>query len=305
MTDDDLIGAARHGDAAALGMLVQRHRAGMRATALSVLGNHPDADDAVQEACLIVLRRLGDLREPKAFGGWLRTVVLNQARARLRSRAATPVADPEALLRPLDDLDPARLLERHALGDWLWQAIGRLSPEHRIVLLLRHFTGVTAYEQIAQVCGIPVGTVRSRLSHGRVRLIEELTATAELAHDDHRVLTRSRSLEATQILQAGRQSRSAFAEAIAASWQTGVETTWGQGKRTYGHGYPAEAMARDVGDGVIFRLAGVVAGPDVLIWETDLISPPEDPFHCPPGALWVHTLDAGLTSRIRIYHPRP
>jgi hypothetical protein len=84
-----------------------------------------------------------------------------------------------------------------------------------------------------------------------------------------------------------------------------VETIWARGKRTYGFDYPANAMYREVGDGVVFRLANVVAGPDLLIWETDLISPPEDPFHCPPDAVMVHTLHEGRCTRIRIYHPRP
>lgn len=85
MADAELIGAARNGDAAALGALIERHRPGMRAVALAMLGWGPDADDAVQDAILIALSRLGDLRDPAAAGPWLRTITRNAARMRLRS----------------------------------------------------------------------------------------------------------------------------------------------------------------------------------------------------------------------------
>ena len=42
----------------------------------------------------------------------------------------------------------------------------------------------------------------------------------------------------------------------------------------------------------------------VVIWEAALINPPEDPFHCPPGVVWVHFVDRGRVSKLRLYHPR-
>ncbi|GAB6903345.1 RNA polymerase sigma factor [Kineosporia succinea] len=309
LSDTDLVLAAQRGDVGALGVLLQRHRAGMTVAAVGVLGHRPEIEDVVQDSCLIVLRRLGDLREPQAFGGWVRTVVRNQARQHLRSRTALVMPDLEGT-RPAPhdrddphDLDPARLAERHALGDWVWQALDQLSPEHRLVTMLRYFTEVTAYEQIAAICGVPVGTVRSRLNHARSRMTQALDASADRAHDDHRALTRMRHRQAVETLEAGRTGR--FAEAMGAICRPTLETVWAKGKRTHGLGYPTLAMYRDVGDGVRFEVAGVVAGRDVVIWETDLISPPEDPAHCPPSALWVHSLTDGLGDRLRVFHPRP
>lgn len=300
LSDSDLVHAAQGGDAGSLGVLLQRHQAGMRAVALSVLGHRHDVDDAVQESCLIAMSRLGDLREPQAVGGWLRTVVRNQARLRLRSRAAVPVPDLDGVLPASTGLDPAELLERQALGNWLWHAVDLLSPEQRLAVMLRYFTAVSSYEQIAAISGVPVGTVRSRLNHARARLTEHLLASADAAHGDHQNLSRTRQREAEQTLEAGRVGK--YAEAMAAFCLPSIEMIWGKGKRTYGYDYPAYAMHRDVGDGVEFRLANVVVGPDVMIWETDLISPPEDPLHCPPSAVWLHSLAGGRTSRIRLLH---
>ncbi|MDQ0306249.1 DNA-directed RNA polymerase specialized sigma24 family protein [Kitasatospora herbaricolor] len=74
----DLVPGTRTGEVAALGALLERHRAGIRAVAVSLLGNAPDADDAVQDASLIALRRIGDLRQPDrqpdSVGGWLRVL---------------------------------------------------------------------------------------------------------------------------------------------------------------------------------------------------------------------------------------
>ena len=67
--------------------------AGMYAVALALLGHSPDAEDAVQEAALIALRRIGEVREPDAVGPWLRMVVRNACRAQLRRTRAVPVAE--------------------------------------------------------------------------------------------------------------------------------------------------------------------------------------------------------------------
>ncbi len=98
--DARLTRAAQAGDIAALGLLLEQHRAGMRAVALSILGPGPDADDAVQDATLIALCRIGDVRDPEAVGAWLRMIVRNQCRGLLsdhrppRSCCLTPRPPP-------------------------------------------------------------------------------------------------------------------------------------------------------------------------------------------------------------------
>ncbi|MGH1553031.1 RNA polymerase sigma factor [Streptomyces sp. L7] len=67
-TDEELTRRAQAGDTGALGLLLTRHQAPMRAVALSLLGYGPDAEDAVQDAALTALRRIGDVREPAAAG---------------------------------------------------------------------------------------------------------------------------------------------------------------------------------------------------------------------------------------------
>ena len=68
-------------------------------------------------------------------------------------------------------------------GEWS-QSAERLSEPLRLAVTLRYFTGASSYEAIAELCGVPVGNVRSRLSAAKAKLAEELLETAAAAHDD-------------------------------------------------------------------------------------------------------------------------
>lgn len=301
LSDADLVREAQGGDVRGLGLLLDRHAPAMRAVALSILGHTPDAQDAVQEAAMIALRRIGDVREPAAVGPWLRAVTRNACRIQLRTTLPVPTENVEPLLPPSSELDPSALLDRHALQDWTWRAINDLSPDLRLVIMLRYFTGHASYEQIAQVCGVPIGTVRSRLSQARVKLHQALTKTSDAAFDDVAALTRVRRGEAEEMLDAAH--RGSFAEALADAWNPALQTLWPTGRRTAGFDYLVRAMDRDLDAGVRQRLVNIVASRDVLIWEAELISPPEDPFHCPPEVLWVQFLDNDRVTRLRLFHP--
>lgn len=125
LSDAELTRAAQAGDAAALGVLLARHEAGMRAVALGVLGHGPDADDAVQDAMLVALSRIGDVRDPASVGAWLRMIVRNACRNTVRSNASRRSLGE---LEPVSADSPERVLEGHALRDWLWHAIDELTP---------------------------------------------------------------------------------------------------------------------------------------------------------------------------------
>ncbi|MET8637116.1 sigma-70 family RNA polymerase sigma factor [Streptomyces sp. NPDC004680] len=302
--DSELVSAAQAGDAGALGLVLARHRAGMYAVALALLGHGADAEDAVQEAALIALRRIGDVRDRDAVGPWLRMVVRNVCRAQLRRMSAVPVAEPAgavAMDRTYGPPDPAEVLDMHALRDWVWSAVEDLSPGLRLVTMLRYFTDVTSYEDIAALCGTPVGTVRSRLSQARTKLADALLSLADRVHDDATARTALHRGLAEEIMAAAH--RGDIASAMSDGWSPRADVTWPTGKVT-GVDYLGPAFGRDLSDGVRHDLRNVVAGREVVIWEAALLSPPEDPYHCPPGVVWVHFLDGGRVSRVRLYHPR-
>lgn len=115
-----------------------------------------DAPDAAQETLIVVLRRLGELREPGALFGWVRVIAVREA-VRIAKQASRSV--PAELVEVPAPDDPAVTAD-------VRDVLNRLSPEHRAVLMLRDLEGFD--EQVAgQLLGVPAGTVRSRLFRAR------------------------------------------------------------------------------------------------------------------------------------------
>ena len=284
---------------AALGVLLDKYRPAMLAVALGVLGRPSDAEDAVQDAMLTALGRIQDLRDPGAIGPWLKIIVRNCCRMHVRTGLPVPVADPLPAYSVAETADPSALLEHHATRDWVWHAIGQLSEPLRLVTLLRYFTGLMTYEQIGAVCGIPVGTVRSRLSKARSSLARQLRESAAQAHADVRAITAVRRREAEQILLPDRRE---YATALRDAWHPRLQTVWPDGRHTVGVDPVIGLLDRSTGAGVVQRLPTVVASRRIVIWETEILNPPEDPYHCPAGSAWVMWLDAGRVSRLRLFH---
>ena len=291
---------AQSGDAAALGVLLARHQAGMQAVALSVLGFGPDAEDAVQDASLTALRRIEDVREPAAVGAWLRMIVRNACRMRLRAAKDVPRAD--ALLVSSKDPTPEQVVDGHALRDWIWQALADLSEPLQMVLVLRYFSGTSSYEQIAAACGVPVGTVRSRLSQARRKMAQALVATADQAHGDASALTAARHREGVETLEAA--ARGAFADVVAERWAPGVELRGGMGERG-GRDLLLRSMDRDLEAGIRQRVTHTVASRNITIWENELINPPDDPDHCPPAVVWLMSVQQDQVQRLNLFFPTP
>ncbi|MGW0080714.1 RNA polymerase sigma factor [Streptomyces sp. NPDC003393] len=297
-TDAQLVDIACAGDIAAVGALIERHRAGMHAVALSVLGHHPDTEDAVQEASLIALRRITDVRQPESVGAWLRMLVRNVCRARLRS--AVPTTPLLELTEAAAETDPGRVVDRHATRDWIWRAIDELSPTLRMAVLLRHFSPRTpSYEQMAALCGVPVGTVRSRLAEGRRKLTEAMAATADSVHADALALSRATAQEARATLAAAEQGR--FARLVAERWAPDVGYYVG-GRRVGDREFLVRGMACDLEAGVRSRFVSAVTSRDTTIWEMELVNPPTEPEHCPPAVAWLMSMKNGRVHQVRLFH---
>lgn len=297
-TDAQLLSIARGGEVAAVGALVERHRAGMHAVALSVLGNRPDTEDAVQEASLIALRHIADVRQPESVGAWLRMVVRNVCRSRLR--AAPPTTPLPDLAVPAAETDPEKVVERHWTRDWIWQAVDELSPALRMTVMLRHFSPRTpSYEQIAALCGVPVGTVRSRLAEARRKLAEAMAQTADSAHADARALSRATARDAVATLAAAEQGR--FAELAAERWTPDAGYYVGR-QRVGDRDFLVRGMAGDLEAGVRQRFVGAVTSRDTTIWEMELVNPPDKPDHCPPAVAWLMSTKDGRMHQLRLFH---
>ena len=159
--------AAQAGDPAGLGALLVQHRARLHAVAASMLGHGPQVEDAVHDTFLVALGSIGSLRDPAAARPWLLSIIRNVCRMQLR-RPAELVTDP-AELPPVPSGAVEDSIEQAVLRDWVWAALERLPESQRLVTVLRYFTRASTYDAIAEVCGIPIGTVRSRLNAARLK----------------------------------------------------------------------------------------------------------------------------------------
>ncbi|MGW5481080.1 RNA polymerase sigma factor [Streptomyces sp. NPDC004008] len=303
-TDEELTRRAQAGETGALGLLLARHQASMRAVALSLLGYGPDAEDAVQDAALTALRRIGDVRDPAAVGAWLRAIVRNAARMRLRATRETPGLDglDHLHLRDHEPSHPEQLVERHAMHDWIWYAVEELPPQLRLVLMLRHFSGITSYREIAAVCEVPVGTVRSRLNQARGKMARALLSTATQAHDDAAALTEESRHEAVATLEGA--ARGTLPREVAELWPAETRllgTLSPPGERTH----PFPAMRRNREAGVRQHLRHVVASRDITLWEMDVINPPGAAHPCPPTLAWLMFRRNGRVRTLRVIFPEP
>jgi RNA polymerase sigma-70 factor (ECF subfamily) len=296
LDDRALAALALAGDVEALAGLFERYRPSLYAAAIRILRNRDDALDAVQETYLTALVRLDGLRDPAAVAGWLHTVLRNTCLLRLRhGRRETPADDIEPPAAP----GPDEALDRHALRDWLWAALDRLSPEERLTLTLRHFARCHSYQAIAKVTGVPVGTVRSRLSRARSQLTTGLRDTLAASPLSHAALERTRRAQwehfYAEVHRAPRPRtyRDTYTPDVQVTDNVGA---WAGIEDWSAHEREAIQL------GVRATIVGLVAGPDQTILEIDFANPDWANDHCPPRSTFVHRLSAGRSRRLDIHY---
>ena len=174
--DRDLVEAARRGDREAYADLIRPRGDRLFALAQRILRDVDRTEDAVQDALVIAWRDLPGLRDADRFDAWLhRLVVRSCVREAVRKRRV--VTNLRAL--PLDLPAPTDDVLSFADRDQLERGFRRLDPQQRVILALRHYAGYEPVE-IAEILGIPAGTVRSRLHHAHRAMRAALEADARV-----------------------------------------------------------------------------------------------------------------------------
>jgi RNA polymerase sigma-70 factor (ECF subfamily) len=168
---------ARDGDEDAFTQLVDLNGDRCFAIAFRILRDVERAKDAVQQAFLLAWRELPRLREPERFNVWLYRLLVNacyeEARRHRRWTTRVRVLPMDG---PIAPDQTAAVDDRDALD----RAFMRLSPEHRAVFVMHHHAGLPL-AAIADVVGVPVGTVKSRLHHSIKNLRAALDGEVEVA----------------------------------------------------------------------------------------------------------------------------
>jgi RNA polymerase sigma-70 factor (ECF subfamily) len=177
--DHRLITECLEGNTASFGLLVRRYQDRLYNTVYRLVDNAEDAQDVVQEAFLNAYQSLASFHGDSAFFTWLYRIAVNTAISLRRKKRVMVRIDGRAGESAIEPLDPSELsrpghaLEQAERERRIQQALARLSPEHRAVLVMKDMEG-QKYETMADILQVPMGTIRSRLHRARLELRELL-----------------------------------------------------------------------------------------------------------------------------------
>jgi RNA polymerase sigma-70 factor, ECF subfamily len=183
--DIELIERSRSGDHLAFREIVERYEGVVAATIIGMLGRGAEADDAGQETFIRLYRALGDFRGEAALGTYITRIAMNQALKALKKRSTWRA---RFFSRDEDDMMVEPVVEQPALEEGererlVHLVLQELKAEYRAVIVLRILEGCSTRE-VAEILGIPEGTVMSRLKRGLERMERRL---GPLLNDDERL----------------------------------------------------------------------------------------------------------------------
>lgn len=167
------------GDASSIDKLWRRHRRWVAAILLAHKPRWADLDDLLQEVAVAVVRKISDVRDPRAVRPWLRTVAVNVAAAAARSgaRRAKDIQSEDAFTPAFNPVNEEREREM-AEGRTLLALAAELPEGYREPLLLKAVHNLS-YREIGQIMGLPETTIETRIARGR-RQLRELAVGAAM-----------------------------------------------------------------------------------------------------------------------------
>lgn len=179
-----IIQVAQKGDVSAYGEIVRRFQDMAYGYAYAILGDFQLAQDAAQEAFIEAYRQLADLKEPKAFPGWLKRIIFKHCDRLTRGKRILTVPLEEAMgeQSPMDG--PDRRVERMEMKDEVLAAIQSLPDNQRVATTLFYINGYSQSE-VADFLEVPVSTVKKRLHDSRRKLKERMMTMVKQALEEN------------------------------------------------------------------------------------------------------------------------
>jgi RNA polymerase sigma-70 factor (ECF subfamily) len=179
-TDEELVARSVDGDRDSFNQLVVRWERPIYALAYRVIGREEDARDVCQETFLRAFRALKGFKGQAKFSSWLYRITLNLCRDWIRRERRTPVAEaPEGvdLIELASEASPTESIEelvaRRELGRAVAKAMAVLPEDQRTAIILKEYHGLT-FQEIADLLGCPLSTVKTRLYQGLTVLRRQL-----------------------------------------------------------------------------------------------------------------------------------
>lgn len=182
--DKDILLDLVNGDTEAFSILVDRYKNRLLNFVYRFVRDYDVAEDIVQETFLRVFRKRRDYKAIANFSTWIFTIAGNLAKSELRRRKrwrflSIDATDEEERTFDIQDpgMRPDRVTAVRMLNESVQESIDRLQIKYREALILRDVEGMS-YQQIAEIIGVPVGTVKSRVNRARLKLQKRLKGHA-------------------------------------------------------------------------------------------------------------------------------
>ncbi len=179
-SDEELIARFQQGDSYAFDLIVKRYKQQLLNFVFRFLNNREQAEDVVQETFLRVYRKRHAYKQVAKFSTWIYTIAGNLARTELRKRKRRQLfslsdigMEEKDYEIASDEYNPEKYTNTVMHEKIIQREIDKLSVKFREVIILRDVQGL-AYEEIAEIINVPLGTVKSRVNRARLRLQEKL-----------------------------------------------------------------------------------------------------------------------------------
>lgn len=297
---EEFVKAAQRGDDFAWNTIYRRHYPWMYAIALRICGNSEITKDAVQDAFIHAYGKLGQLKDPAAFAGWLKSILV-----RCCYRTSRYYSPPERIL-----IEDARIwedemnetIDRYANQVKLYDALSELPEVLRSTLLLRYFSNWQSYEQMAVVLGVPVGTIRSRLNQARQKLVSHWTTNkmeSELSFREAEAWNEFYN-NCFGAVHSSLPERNKFLE----HFDKDLELIFSSGKKASGRAWIEKVIDEDLQYGSGFGSIYVMSSGSISIVEVCNINSKEFPDRCPESGIFVLYRNKHQISRLSLHNSR-
>lgn len=281
----EMIHEAARGDDMAMGNLFEWFRPRLYAQALQLCGNTAAAQDAVQDTFINAFTHLYTLRDAKLFYPWLRRILLNNCYQFMRRKKVICLEDIPGHKDHLIDRSIDENTEKATNQQQLYQVLNCLSAELRSCVMLRYFSSFSTYEEIALLMGIPVGTVRSRLSAAREKL-GKIYHRSEGSGDD--LLKQSRQWSGYyELLWTNMYDDAEIRNELFNHLKPELSIRFTSGKMGKGRQIIEREVSEDIEHGTRFNAAEITSCGNMTIIEGLNSNTDEYPDRCPPSSVIV------------------
>jgi RNA polymerase sigma factor (sigma-70 family) len=255
----------------------------------------------VQETFISAYLKLGQLKDPAALAGWLKTTLTRYCHKSKKQKSL--YAGAYAHILPADEEcndEINRKLDLYAQHSQLYAAVACLSGTLQSVLLLRYFSNWQAYEQIAQVLCLPVGTVRSRLNQAKQKIIQYWQQCSDDNDTAYREAQQWNYLYNSYF--SGLHSALSCREKLLQHLDKDLHLVFTSGKTAFGRQLIEKEIEGDLLHGNVFGDIQVISSGRLSIIELQNINSPEYPDRCPESSILLMFRDKNKVTRMNLHN---